>query len=290
MFRTLEYLFRRVTRPSSPQTPRNGHNPSRREGGVRLHLESLEGRIALSAATHFLVLVPRVAYVGVPAEIDVIALDASNHRVTDYTGTIRLSSTDPATTFAGTALPTTYTFTTADRGAHEFSLTPGAVGTETLAATDTTTSSTTGSAELLVNAAPVVTHFLVVVPRSVGAGVAAPVVVEALDASNHVVPNYTGTVQLTSTGTGATLAGATLPATFTFTAGDHGEHVFHVTFSTDGSQTVTAADTASSTITGSATTTVGATTTTPAPCSGGDGAALVGTLTDHVFQDFRGRF
>ena len=69
----------------------------------------------------------------------------------------------------------------------------------------------------------------------------------ALDASNHLVRNYTGTVHLTSTD-----AGATLPADYTFTASDRGIHVFRVTLNTTGSQTLTATDTSDSTITATA--------------------------------------
>jgi hypothetical protein len=231
----------------------------------------------------------------VATNVRVVALDDSNHVVTNYTGTVQLTDTDSATTVDGTAVPTTYTFTTADHGSHVFAVTPGATGTETLTATDTSNSSLTGSVTLQVNAAPVATHFLVVVPQNVQAGKPAAVVVEALDASNHVVPNYTGTVQLTSSDTAAALGGATLPATYTFTAADHGVHAFLVTFATNGSQTVTATDTSNSSLTGSATTTVGASGTSETPPlfvgqfgrhRGPDRLAIL----DSVFLNFRGRF
>jgi hypothetical protein len=102
----------------------------------------------------------------------------------------------------------------------------------------------------------VATHFLVLVPREVEAGVPTPVLVEALSASNQLVPNYTGTVQLMSSDTAATLAGATLPATFTFTGSDDGVHVFVVDFATTGSQSITVTDTTNSSLTGTATTMV----------------------------------
>jgi hypothetical protein len=257
-------------------------------------------------ATHFLLLTSPSfgcagqtsggqASAGVATNVRVVALDDSNHVVTNYTGTVQLSSTDSATTVDGTSVPTTYTFTTADHGSHVFAVTPGATGTETLTATDTSNNSLTGSVTLQVNAAPVATHFLVVVPQNVQAGKPAAVVVEALDASNHVVPNYTGTVQLTSSDTAAALGGATLPATYTFTAADHGVHAFLVTFATNGSQTVTATDTSNSSLTGSATTTVGTSGTPETPSlfvgqfgrhRGPDRIAIL----DSVFLNFRGRF
>jgi hypothetical protein len=232
---------------------------------------------------------------GVATSVRVVALDDSNHVVTNYTGTVQLSSTDSSTTVGGTAVPTTYTFTAADRGAHVFSVTPGTTGSEALTATDTSSSSITGSVTLQVSPAPVATHFLVVVPQSAQAGKPAAVVVEALDASNHVVPNYTGTVQLSSSDTAATLGGATLPATYTFTAADHGVHAFLVTFATNGSQTVTATDTSNSSLTGSATTTVGtsgSSQTTPlfvGQFGGHRGNDRVAVL-DSLFLNFRGRF
>jgi hypothetical protein len=203
-------------------------------------------------ATHFLVLAAPQAFAGQPTSVLVVALDASNHRVFNYTGTVQLTSTDPSDT-----LPANYTFTSSDHGAHLFSLTPAATGSDTITATDTSTSSVTGSVTLNVTPAPVATHFLVVVPRNVQTGQPTPVFVAALDASNHLVPTYTGTVQLTSSDSAATLNGTALPATYTFMAVDHGIHVFWVTFGTTGSQTVTVTDTSNGALTGVATALVG---------------------------------
>jgi hypothetical protein len=59
---------------------------------------------------------------------------------------------------------------------------------------------------------------------------------------------YTGTVHFTSSD-----AGATLPADYTFVAGDGGTHTFSFTLSALGNQTITATDTSSSGFVGSAT-------------------------------------
>src|SRR5262249_58560212 len=80
---------------------------------------------------------------------------------------------------------------------------------------------------------------------------AVPLLVVALDADNHLVQDYTGTVHFTSSD-----GAATLPADFTFAAADHGFHLFSVTFGTTGGQTVTATDTVHAAITGSAHVTV----------------------------------
>jgi hypothetical protein len=207
-------------------------------------------------ATHFLLLAPEQTRVGQQTPVDVVALNAANHVVTNYTGTVHFTSSNTGNALTGDTLPADYTFTAGDHGRHLFFETPQTAGTQTVTATDTTTSSITGSVSLQVNPAAVATHFIVVAPENVQAGQSTPVLVAALDASNHVVPNYTGTIKLTSSDGGATLNGATLPANYTFTTSDHGVHVFDVTFANTGPQTVTATDTANSSVTGTVSVTV----------------------------------
>jgi hypothetical protein len=86
------------------------------------------------------------------------------------------------------------------------------------------------------NPPPVATH-LAVIPSSASAPIAGTptsITVNALDASNNVVTSYSGTVQLTSTDSQASLPG---PSALT-----NGTGIFQVTFKTAGSQTVTASD------------------------------------------------
>jgi hypothetical protein len=218
-----------------------------------LRLEALDERVnpsTPSAATHLLVLTPPAVYAGAPSPVEVVALDASNHRAAGYTGTVHFTSSD-----AGATLPADYTFTAADRGVHVFTETPAAVGTETLTATDTTTASVTGSVAVNVAAAPVATHFAVVAEPQAYVGAPVRFAVVALDVSNHIVPTYTGTVHFTSSN-----ASDTLPADYTFTASDRGVHVFTDTPAATGSDTLTATDTATASVTGSVTLNV-----TPAP-------------------------
>src|SRR4051812_36205488 len=87
------------------------------------------------------------------------------------------------------------------------------------------------------------THLQVIVPEHVQAGKEFDVLVEALDASNHLATGYTGTVHFTGGG-----AGAPLPADYKFLARDHGIHIFDVPLATTGSQTLTATDTVTATI------------------------------------------
>src|SRR5947207_2831196 len=77
-----------------------------------------------------------------------------------------------------------------------------------------------------VPAPPPATHFAVLLPQDVEVGKAFSVTVEAVDAKNHVVPTYRGTVQVSLAGPDA---GAVYPASFTFSAADTGRHSFQMT-------------------------------------------------------------
>jgi hypothetical protein len=198
-------------------------------------------------ATQIIVSIGNHVTAGSPTTVTVTALDASGHKVTNYTGTISFSSTDSTMTTADGDLPASYTFTAADKGSHTFQVTfptPTSTASTTLTVSDGTL---TGSATPTVNAVGVVTHFGIITLGDSLAGVASPVEVVALDANNQVVTNYTGTVHFTSSD-----SGATLPGDYTFTAGDDGMHLFSVTFATAGKQSLTATDTATSTVTGKA--------------------------------------
>jgi hypothetical protein len=197
-------------------------------------------------ATQLEVILPRSAEVGVPVTVKVIALDASNHRVFDYGGTVHFTSSD-----GSALLPADSTLN--DFGKDFFQVTFETAGSESVTATDTQTATITGTASTTVLAAPVATHLFVVAPRNVIVGVPEPVLVEALDASNHRVPNYSGTVTL-STGKSADM----LPGPYQFQASDHGKHVFLVTFGTAGTETLTATDNSKPPLMGSVSVTVAA--------------------------------
>jgi outer membrane protein assembly factor BamB len=81
---------------------------------------------------------PRTA--GSAGMIAVSALDASSHVATGYRGRIHFTSSDPTAT-----LPADYTFTAADDGSHDFSVTLESVGTSSVTATDTATGTIMGT-------------------------------------------------------------------------------------------------------------------------------------------------
>lgn len=193
-----------------------------------------------TAATQLSTRVAEQGVVGSPISVTVTALDASGHVASGYAGTVKLTSSDPNAT-----LPASYTFTAADHGKHTFKVTFAAAGTQTVTASDSA-NSLAASASLSVDAVGTVTHFAIFTLGSATKGVATQVVVVALDAANHVVSGYTGTIHFTSSD-----GSATLPADYSFVASDNGMHVFSVTFATKGDQTLTLADTSNSSITSS---------------------------------------
>jgi hypothetical protein len=98
--------------------------------------------------------------------------------------------------------------------------------------------------------------FLLIVPSTVVSGTPFDVTV-AVDRFGHMDTNYQGTVTFSTSDTDP---GVTLPANYTFTAGDGGDNGMHsffsgITLATLGDQTVTVTDTISG-ITSSITITV----------------------------------
>jgi hypothetical protein len=87
-------------------------------------------------------------------------------------------------------------------------------------------------------------RFLVRAPAHAAVGAAVGVEVVAVDDSDRVARDYTGTVQLSTSDHLATVAGQPRTATYTFQAGDGGAHTFVLRPATAGDQTLTATDTA----------------------------------------------
>ncbi|HEX5269742.1 MAG TPA: hypothetical protein VFW33_04605, partial [Gemmataceae bacterium] len=184
-------------------------------------------------ATHLLVVVPETARANRSFDVIVEALDASNQLASGYTGTVSLSLS-PADAGA-TLKPTSHPFTANDHGIYEFHVTLSQTSPETIIATDNSATPLTASA--VVNATTqTATTLQVEAPEQAATGVATRVEVEVLDQAGQVMRNFTGAVQVTSSDTSATAAPnrhtaqASVPITYTFTKGDHGEHFFLVTF------------------------------------------------------------
>jgi hypothetical protein len=113
-------------------------------------------------------------------------------------------------------------------------------------ATDTTTSTIFGSDAGMAVQPAAASQFLLSAPSSVSKGSKFSVTLTVEDAFGNVVTGYVGTVHFSSSD-----STATLPANYTFTAGDGGVHTFSNAFTLRkrGKQTLTATDTQNSALT-----------------------------------------
>ena len=222
------------------------------------------GNQTSTSANHFLVMsVTNIVTLGTPFNITVTALDPSNGVVTTYSGTVHFSSSD-----SQAVLPANSTLT---NGAGTFSVTLKTAGAQTVTATDTATgiSGTSGSISVIGAA----THLSVTAPGSATTGTAFNFTVSALDASNNIVTNYSGTVHFTSSDPQASLPGNSMLT--------GGAGTFSVTFlKTVGTQTVIATDTVSASITGSSNSINVTATAALQITSGSPPAGTVGDLYD----------
>ena len=182
---------------------------------------------------------------GTPFTFMVTAQDQFGNTASGYTGIVHFTSSDPKA-----VLPTDTTLTS---GAGTFFATLKTAGNETLRATDTVSSSITGSGNVTVVAAAA-SQFAFVVPATAKQGSPFSFRLTAEDPFGNVAPSYRGTVTFTSSD-----GSATKPANYTFVAGDNGIHVFSATLNTLGGQTLTATDSGNSIAKTSGTITVGTT-------------------------------
>jgi ELWxxDGT repeat protein len=199
-------------------------------------------------AAQLLVSAPSTSTAGTNFPITVTILDKYAHTGPVYLGTVHFTSSDGQAT-----LPADYTFTAADKGTHKFwPVQLDTAGTDSITVKDTKNGSVTGSASVSVS--PGALHNLLVLgPATSTAGVAFTLTVEAADAFGNVVPTYTGTIHFQTSD-----AHATLPADYTFSAGDKGVHTFvnGVTLVRAGKTGLSAVDTVNSTVKGTLSVTV----------------------------------
>src|SRR5439155_21585253 len=119
-------------------------------------------------------------------------------------------------------LPVMPANSTLKAGSGTFSITLKTAGSQTVTATDTVTASITGTSNTVSVSASAATHLVVSGLADPSApGEAQDVTVTAKDAFDNTADSYTGTIHFTSGD-----ATATLPADYTFTAGDAGSHTF----------------------------------------------------------------
>jgi hypothetical protein len=200
---------------------------------------------------------------GVSQTFTISARDAYGNIATGYTGTLLFSSSD-----AKAVLPAAYTFTAADAGVHTFSVTFKSSGGQTLVVQDTTSPGnlafTSSQRDIAITpAAPA--SISIRAQSNVTAGVAFTITVSIVDAFGNVVPTYTGKIHFSGPSGGGNL----LPADYIFTAADAGVHVFSVTFTSTGTQTITIGDVNNGALKGSTQVKVVTSTTSTGGSTGG---------------------
>jgi len=169
---------------------------------------------------------------GNPFNIKVTARDVNNNTVTGFTGTVDISSTGTLSTGSGT----TASFVNGLLPSHTLAI--STAGSITVTATKTAGSENGTSNAFTVNPGPL-HHFLV---EAAGGGaigthtMGLPFFIRVLakDTVNNTVPGFTGTVDISSTGTLTSGSGSTA----SFSGGVLSSH--SVTFSNTGSFTITA--------------------------------------------------
>jgi len=199
-----------------------------------------------SAATSFVVSgIPSTLIAGTTTSARVEARDAGGNLAAGYAGTVRITTTDPQA-----SVPLDHTFTASDAGVFTFTgLVLKTAGTHAVTATDTASSSITGTQSGIVVAAGPATRLIVSgVSSPTTAGTVSTVRVEAKDAFANRATGYTGTIAF-----GTSDAQATLPPQHAFTSGDAGLYLASVTLRTAGSHFVSATDVGTPSISGSQT-------------------------------------
>ncbi len=197
---------------------------------------------------------PSPTTAGIAHNFTVTAYDPNGNVATGYIGTIHFTSSDSLST-TGNGLPADYTFTGSggDKGIHTFTATLKSVGTQSITATDSLSSSISGTQSgIIVNPAVASTLVVSAYPSPTTSGAAHSFIVNIYDSIGNIATGYTGTIHFTSSDTKVT-AGNGLPVNYTFTTGlggDNGTHTFTATLATAGTQSITATDTANSSISG----------------------------------------
>ena len=159
----------------------------------------------------------------------VTVIDTIGQTATGFTGTVFFASSD-----LQAGLPTFYTFTTADAGVHSFTATLKTAGIQSIGVRDAS-GALNGSQGGINVAAAAFSKFQLSVPNGadskghilVTAGETISLRVRATDSFGNSTSSYAGTIGFTSTD-----AFAGLPAAYTFTTADGGDHVFSVSLKT----------------------------------------------------------
>jgi hypothetical protein len=170
------------------------------------------------ASRSFRISLPTTMTAGSTVAVTIEALGAHGNLDPTYTGKIAFWGGSGLA-----SLPTSYTFTAADKGVHTFLITATVAGTHAIKVAAAGSASGQAQVNVLPAAA---TTFTLNQSASVVAGQPVSFTLTAYDAYGNVATNYMGTVTFKSNDTKAVL-----PARYTFTSSDKGSRVFTATFS-----------------------------------------------------------
>jgi hypothetical protein len=189
-----------------------------------------------AALSKFVVSAPTTIPAGTPFSFTITPEDRFGNVETGYTGTVHFTALAKDT---GAVLPADYAFTSVDAGTHTFSATlfkTAGASSPFINAKDLATGVNT-SANIVVTPLAPAGLSVTSLPNPYTAGTTA-VAVTVVDIYGNRAAGYTGTIHFSSSD-----AQASLPADYTFTAGDAGTHTFVVTLKTAGTQSFSVADT-----------------------------------------------
>jgi hypothetical protein len=192
--------------------------------------------------------VPAIQVTGFSSEVTagdtnpftVTALDFNGNVLTSFIGTIQLTSPSAVTFTDNDGSPliggNNYTFTAADGGSHTFLATLYTAGTQSITATTSVAGVNVAGTQSGILVDPAAASQIVVTtpyPSPVTAGTAHTITITIEDNFGNTIPNYAGTVTVSSSD------GQLTPLTYTFVPGtDHGVHTFNVALKTAGTQSI----------------------------------------------------
>jgi probable HAF family extracellular repeat protein len=182
---------------------------------------------------------PSPTTAGTAGTFTVTAKLADGTTATGYTGTVHFTSSD-----VQAIVPADYTFATADQGVHTFSAMLKTAGTQSLTATDRTSSGVIGTQAGIIVKPAAASRLLVSAPASAYAGAKFGLTVRVVDTYGNVVTGYRGRIAF-----GSSDSTAVLPKSYAFTAADLGVHTFSgLVLKKRGKQTITVTDTLASSL------------------------------------------
>ena len=220
-----------------------------------------------AAASFQLSALPATAQAGDSLVLTITARDVFGNVATAFAGQVRVTSNDPTD-----ILPPIGAFTA---GVRTVVVAFTKVGSHTARAEDVAARipSATTSSVAISPGAPFRVALAPVNPTATAGGPES-FTATLVDFFNNTATNYTGTLQFTALGDPV----ASVPANFTFGAGDAGSHTFSVTFKTAGSASLAVSDTVRAGVSGTVTWTVSA--AAPATCVAGQApsSAVAGSV------------